>query len=382
MKAKHLFIIAIVSTFVWSCKKEGCTDKTANNYNEKAKKDDGSCTYDEVDDSYTIPTTYTFKDDDGNSTVYYQGQVDRLDQLSEMVTLMKSGTSGTVSAQNLKDMFSNVGDNGNGNFSFSSTKQLKNKCFTVDQSLFEDWMDSLAQSSSSNGMTASNGQAGTLSSGSSTYLFDENGIEYVQLIEKGLMGAVFMNQALNEYFGDSKMDVDNTAAEDPSNDKYYTAMEHHFDEAFGYFGVDIDFPSTIPNRFWGKYCNSQDDNLGSNDKMMDNFLKGRAAISNDELADRDEAINAIRLMWEEISANQAIKYLDDALGYFGNDEAKFYHVLSEAYAFAWNLRYAPVDTRRMSQTDHAALMAQFKSNFWDMTVTDINGIISTINAKY
>lgn len=28
-----------------SCKKEGCTDPAANNYDEKAKKDDGSCTY-------------------------------------------------------------------------------------------------------------------------------------------------------------------------------------------------------------------------------------------------------------------------------------------------------------------------------------------------
>jgi hypothetical protein len=28
-----------------SCKKEGCTDPNATNYNEKAKKDDGSCTY-------------------------------------------------------------------------------------------------------------------------------------------------------------------------------------------------------------------------------------------------------------------------------------------------------------------------------------------------
>ena len=28
-----------------SCKKKGCTDPTATNYNEKAKKDDGTCEY-------------------------------------------------------------------------------------------------------------------------------------------------------------------------------------------------------------------------------------------------------------------------------------------------------------------------------------------------
>ncbi len=31
-----------------SCKKEGCTDPSATNYNEDAKKDDGSCTYEET----------------------------------------------------------------------------------------------------------------------------------------------------------------------------------------------------------------------------------------------------------------------------------------------------------------------------------------------
>lgn len=159
-------------------------------------------------------------------------------------------------------------------------------------------------------------------------------------------------------------------------------MEHHFDEAFGYFGVDTDFPTTIPNRFWGKYCNSQNGLLNSNADMMNNFLKGRAAIANNELADRDAAILKIRKEWEEISAFQAIKYFDDALGYFGNDNAKFFHALSEAYAFSWNLRYAPVETRRMSTAEHADLMALFPANFWDFTVADINALIAAIDAKY
>lgn len=44
---KTLFLLAIASMVVatTSCKKKGCTDQTALNYNEKAKKDDGSCEY-------------------------------------------------------------------------------------------------------------------------------------------------------------------------------------------------------------------------------------------------------------------------------------------------------------------------------------------------
>ena len=73
-------------------KKKGCTDSNATNYSEEAKKDDGSCEYATPveEETYTIPTTYTFKDTDGNSTVSFGGQQQRLDMLSEMVTYMKN----------------------------------------------------------------------------------------------------------------------------------------------------------------------------------------------------------------------------------------------------------------------------------------------------
>ncbi len=374
-------IILIAGIAVTGCKK-GCTDPTAINYDEKAKKDNSECVYKLAETGYTIPSTFSFTDASGNSTVNYSGQTERLDQLSEIVVLMKSGTSTVLSAQDIKDMFANTGGNANGLFSFTSTKQLENKCFSLDVPMFQGWMDDLALASVSNGMTASDGQAGTLSSGTSTYLMDANGKEHVQLIEKGLMGAVFLNQALNEYFGDVKMNVDNTTAVDASIGKYYTAMEHHWDEAFGYFGVDINFPTVVPSRFWGKYCNKQNAAINSNEDMMSAFLKGRAAISAKELVDRDQAIVAIRNEWEAVSANQATAYIDGAISYFGVDDAKFLHELSEAFAFAWNLRYAPVETRKMSPIEHTALMAQFPTNFWSITLADLNNIKSTIDAKY
>ena len=259
---------------------------------------------------------------------------------------------------------------------------MKDKTFAADQAMFEAWMDDFALASQDFGSTAANGQAGLITNGTNTYLVDANGIEHKQFIEKGLMGAVFFYQALNVYFGPGKMDVDNTTAEDPLNGKYYTAMEHHWDEAFGYFGVDIDFPTNIPNRFWGKYCNKQDGTLNCNSDMMTQFLTGRAAITGNALADRDAAISAIRTEWEEISAYQAMNYIDDCLGYFGNDQAKFLHALAEAYAFAWNLRYAPTETRRMTTSEHDALMLLFPTNFWNTTTTDLNNIKNTIDAKY
>ena len=377
---KYIILSLAFSSILASCKKEGCTDIAATNYNDEAEKDDNSCIYAEPIVSYTIPTTYAFTDDSGVSTVNYSGQTERLNQLREMVVYMKTATSTSVTSQKLKDMFANTNGNGNGAFSFTSTKQLKDKCFAIDQPLFENFMDSIALVSQDFSQTASSGQAGKLITlDNKTYLYSQNGIEYLQLIEKGLMGAVFMNQALNSYFSSTKMNVDNTTNVVGTN---YTTMEHHWDEAFGYFGVESNFPSVIPTDFWGKYSNSVNLNIASNTSMMDNFLKGRAAISNNILADRDASIVEIRTMWEKISAQQAINYLTDAANSFGSDQAKLLHVLSEAYAFTLCLRYAPLETRKLSNAELDAILAKFGTNFWNISLLKINEIKADLDAKY
>ena len=47
-----LLTLLVASTTFVGCKKEGCTDPTATNYDADAKKDDGSCEYD--NNAYTL----------------------------------------------------------------------------------------------------------------------------------------------------------------------------------------------------------------------------------------------------------------------------------------------------------------------------------------
>ena len=374
----YLFAISALVTTVISCKKKGCTDPNAANYNSKAKKDDGSCTYNATP-TYTVPTTYAFTNSNGESTVDYAGQTDRINQLIEMIQYADLGVTQTISAQALKDMFANVNGNGNGNFSFTSTRKLQDKCFSLDTAMIIAHFTNIANASNSYMTTAANGQAGTLTTGSSTYLFDANGFDEAEMIEKSVMSAVFMYQALNVYLGSTNMNADNTNL---VPGKTYTNMEHYWDEAFGYFSVPTNFPTAPAFAFWGKYCNSQDANLNSNQVMMGNFLKGRAAISNDALADRDVAIVAIKEMWEKIAAYQAMKYLDQAITNYGTDQAKYLHVLSEAYGFIYSLRFAPVETRKMTTSEVDSLLTQFNGNLWTLTLNDINSIKAAIDQKY
>jgi len=199
------------------------------------------------------------------------------------------------------------------------------------------------------------------------------------------MGAVFLNQALNVYFGDSKMNVDNSTAVDPGDGKYYTEMEHHWDEAFGYFGAPVDFPTNKEGiRFWAKYCDRQDDALGSNAIIMDAFKKGRAVIAQDfDLEMRDEQIEIIRKEWERFCAGQAVTYLEGAKANFGTDNAKYLHELSEAYAFILSLKYVPLDTRVINFTQIETLLdTTIGDDFWDVTLVDLNSAISDLNTIY
>ena len=49
---KFLFGILVLSLLVISCKKEGCMDSSATNYDPDAKKDDGSCVFPDPRDPY------------------------------------------------------------------------------------------------------------------------------------------------------------------------------------------------------------------------------------------------------------------------------------------------------------------------------------------
>lgn len=63
------------------------------------------------------------------------------------------------------------------------------------------------------------------------------GYDYKQLISKFVMGAVFYNQAVDNYL-DEKLAADTKPNDKPYKDgAAYTGKEHVWDEAFGYFGV-------------------------------------------------------------------------------------------------------------------------------------------------
>lgn len=330
---------------------------------------------------YDIPDTYTFEN------VSYDGQLQRLSQLQEMKSYLVTAENdgATLDANRLNAMFANDAANASWDRTYDASKQLKNKTFENEQAWYESLFDKVAAASQSATQTAADGQAGTAVSndGAKRYLLDANGVEITQLIEKGLMGACFYYQATAVYFGDGKMDVDNQTVVPGEG----TAMEHHWDEAFGYFGVPTDFPVTTDGIvFWGKYSNGRDALLGTNNEMMDGFIKGRAAISNGDLETRDEAIEEVRASWEKVSAATAVHYLNAALAN-PDDVARRHHAISEAIAFTYSLQFNPI--KAVSNSQVQGWIAQMagsadvdQMNLYQVTDADLEAVRSAMSTTF
>lgn len=339
--------------------------------------------------TYQIPSTYVFLDGSNQSTVNFDGQKQRLEMLSEMVVYMKTGNTvgTTLSASQLKAMYANnayTWADAPGLGMTGSTKQLKDKTAAGDigiQAMFENYMDSIAVHSSLNfsNSTETYGQAGVWTNGTKSYLMSGTGFEYGQLIEKGLMCAVFMNQMTVNYFG-TLADDDNTI---PLAGKTYTEMQHHWDEAFGYFTSEIDYPTNGTDRFWGKYAQGSNETLlSTGTNIMNAFLKGRAAIDNNDYATRDAQITIIRDQIEKVCAGTAIHYLNEAKANITNPTIKN-HVLSEAIAFIDGLRYGYNSINGVSITSAEIDMAlgYIGNDFNSVTITNLNLAIDLIASK-
>ncbi len=324
-----------------------------------------SCDKDDDDiGQYFIPSSYSF------DNVSYSGQTQRLAMLAELKSYMRSATSGqALDVVRLKAMYANdvllaqwVG-------TYESSKQLKDKTFEPVQADFDLLFESLALISQST-MPGTEGTAGLVISqdGSKTYLLSDKGLEHAQIIEKGLMGACLYYQATAVYMGEERMDADNELIEPGQG----TEMEHHWDEAFGYFGVPIDFPANADGLlFWGSYSNQRDALLGSNARLMEALIKGRAAITNKDITTRDEAIDEARHEWERIAVGSAIHYLNEGISHF-EDMALRGHLLSEAVGFLYALQFNPAKNIDNNEIGDLLILVAGADQFEEMNLYTTN----------
>jgi hypothetical protein len=309
-KINTISLVLLVTVLCWSCKKENIAPLV----------------------TYTDSTTYDYPN------VNYTTQLEILamaDQVVAKINTANATPNVVVTAQTLTNMFNNTGNlfndsalNLNG-----SGLALANYFPAAAKTDILNYFDSIGVYSQS-ALGASQGIAGVDSSSQNytkKYLLSPNGIFYSQVVKKAIMG-MCAYQIANVYMADSLNSTTDTAI-----------LGHYWDAAFGLFGVAVNFPVNVTNpkpRYFGSYSNQVDAGLHSNSSIMNAFLEGRAAISNNGIATMKVEANILIHTFDSLDAAAIVQEMHETnTNIEAGDAVAAYGTLSESLGFVRNLKY-------------------------------------------
>ena len=286
------------------------------------------------------PEVYEFESRfDDESSVYYNGQVVRNLLMNDIKT--QAGTDASSGdATTLLSMMANDDATREILTSAGDMSTVQTYYHDISTSHLNDRLEAVSDYTA-NGFGQN---AGTLISGWVTELVDggltnSSGHRLDQMIQKTLWGAVAYWQGTSKYMSKIPTD-DNTVADDGDN---WTAMEHHWDESFGYFGAARDYNTGYTddadrksdpyhdtngdgsidlgseyNIGWAvtaakrDLCNDCDTDYDFTKTIFDAYLEGRTLIHNQgDLASILVQRDIILENWEKVAAAVTIHYIND-----------------------------------------------------------------------
>ncbi len=390
---KFYIIPLLAATFFASCKSD----------------DNGGSELPKIDN----PTSYTFERN-GESTVSFGGQTTRIKMGEEIISALKDPTN---TKADIESMFAHV--EGNANFSDAalnaSDKSVRSKTAasedyfkanTTDGNAikadFESWIAAQDDEIFENwNNDATKGNAGNIqeAGGGATRYVSAKGLEYNQAINKGLIGALMVDQALNNYLSPAVLDAATNRADNDAgtvaSGKTYTTMEHKWDEAYGYvYGLNAD-PAN-PNadlgadNFLNKYIGRVEgdtDFAGIAADIYNAFKLGRAAIVAKDYKVRDEQAEIIREEISKVIGIRAVYYLQQGKANLATDKASAFHDLSEGFGFVYSLQF----TRKPNTSEPYFTKAEVDAfistltagnGFWDLDAATLDTMSDAISAEF
>ncbi|OQD42044.1 DUF4856 domain-containing protein [Croceivirga radicis] len=378
-----------------------------------------SCSLDDDGDDVIIdeiqienPSSYTFERD-GASTVSFSGQTTRLRMGDELLAAMMDDSS---TLEELGAMYAHeegAADFSDADLNASDKNLLTKTAASVDyfstnsaeqiaiRADFNSWLQTQVEEVFPNWNTvATAGVAGQLADGASTRYVNAQGLEMNQVFNKSLIGALMVDQAINNYLSPDVLDAgdnpDNNGAGITEEGKNYTTMEHKWDEAYGYvFGQNAD--AANPNadlgadNFLNKYLGRVEgdaDFAGIADDIFQAFKLGRAAIVAKQYTVRDQQAVIIQDKISTIIGVRAIYYLQQAKLELEKESPSYgtvFHDLSEGYGFIYSLQFtrdtskeAPYFTKNQVDALLAQLLGDGDNGLWDVTPETLQDISETI----
>lgn len=371
--------------------------------------------------SFSVPSTYDVSGVFAPAS--YSGQIRRVAQLQEIADSSRNEPI----YWNIKEALINTNRNQFASAAAQGDSDIRTKIDELNfdngntsvADRFAELADSLVLSSRANfAVNAINGRAGMINTGSTKRHVSAKGLEYIQILEKGLFGALLYDQMVDDYLRPSQAGALNPKGnnETAAGSDYATngtARQHAFDEAFGYLAAN---PVTYPNsantssgdgRFISNYLFDFSDkvetNFGINPsrKLMDAFIFGRSVLkagqgfgpSNETTNETyyDAAVKDIKLYTEIGLATAAYHYLNDAIADI-TDADKIHH-LSEGIAFIYALSFNSEGRLSAAQAQAAlealgweanntSLSGVYNINLWNVTDAQMESAKNILNQAY
>lgn len=376
-----------------------------------------ACTRNNDDDDMMVavstPETYSFSRD-GNSTVSFSGQTTRIQMANEIINRMKDFSATETTLHN---MFSNKNNSFSNEALNSSSKNVKSKTAASKDFFesnaagsaavradFEGWLTAqVDEVFPAQNTVASEGIAGQIADGSSTRYVNAKGLEYNQALNKSLIGALMVDQILNNYISTSVLDAgsnkDNNNNDVVVDGKGYTNMEHKWDEAYGYlYGTSADKANpnatigsddSFLNKYLGK-VDSDSDFSGIAQTIFEAFALGRAAIVAKDYTLRDAQTAILRENISQVVAVRAVYYLQQGKNLLAAETPDYgaaFHDLSEGYGFVYSLQFTRkpgTNSPYFSRPEVLAFLDQITTGngFWDVSPATLEAISTEIASRF
>ncbi|MEO9659989.1 DUF4856 domain-containing protein [Maribacter dokdonensis] len=407
MKKNLLLLSSIASLLFISCSSD-------DDGLELSECVDGDC--DPIEFTIDNPDSYTFTRDN-ESTVSFGGQTTRLKMGDEILSAFTDVTS---TSEQILSMYAH--EEGANDFEDAdlnaSDKSVRSKTAAsadffatnaTDQAViradFDGWISAQVNEVFPNWeVAAAAGTAGQIADGSSTRYINAQGLEYNQAFNKGLIGALTIDQVVNNYLSTAVLDEGDNVADNDANvvveGEVYTNMEHKWDEAYGYvYGLNAD--AANPNddlgadSFLNKYIGrveGDDDFAGIADEIFQAFKLGRAAIVAKQYDVRDAQAEIIREKLSEVIGIRAVYYLQQGKNSLDQETPDYggaFHDLSEGYGFVYSLQFTrktnssePYFTKEEVDAFLVDLMDDGENGLWDVEATTLDAISADIAAKF
>jgi len=338
----------------------------------------------------TSPYTTSFKDANGAATVDLGLAATRLDMFTELnnymatVAVAAPAMPATLDLARLRNLYTNASAPFAVPALNTSGVQLRDKTAasfsdasaTTVRTYIDGQLANLATASQSVKQTATPGNAGRLG----RYLVDARGFEPNQVIQKALLGALLLDQIGNVLLTNSSLAADNGKV---VAGKLYSEREHNWDMAYGYLTsnaiMTTDIALTPRERLLAGYLNEK--NGPASPGVYLAFLKGRAAIVNNDEATLKAQADIIRTELERTIAKSAVSYLANWKAAAAADVKA--HALGEGIGFVYSLRFCTKAGANTAWADSVLNgLTSGTQGAWSITNTQADAAIAAINTKF